>query len=227
MSKRARDEESEQVFENEEYSDDFASDSDSDAPEAVSMSTSKADIMTKIKAEREALRHEKEKRRKRAAQVQEQNRQARLKKLETVQNESEQEEDDDEEGIEIKAVGDLAPLPDSVVQTALAPRQIRFASDSEEEEADFNLCDSGMSPEESRKKRAAEARQRLLKDLPFGVSEVGKDGRARITKEEIKARRKISRSKYQTAGSTVRRIDSVLERSQKSRGPAKIFSRSF
>lgn len=214
--------------------EEYSQASDSDAPEAVSMSTSKTAVLNQIKAEREAKRSEKELKRKRAVALQEQNRQARLKKLEKMQTKAEEEDEDEEEPEddsieeqpENEFVDDLAPLPESVIQSAI-PKRIRFASDSENEDVDVDQDGDASDPEEARKRRAAEARERLLKNLPFGVSEVGVDGRARVTREEIKARRAISRSKYQNAGTNVRRIDSVLDRSRKSRGPAKVFSRTF
>ena len=219
-SKRSKQEEKE--ISSSEHENDFVA-SDSDAPEAVSMSTSKNVIMNQIKAEREAKRSEKEKKRKRTVALQEQNRQARLKKLEQVQAEVEEEiSGEDEEASPVQAAAsddELAPLPDSVIQSAL-PKKIRFDSENESDAEE-------LDPEEAKKKRAAEARKRLLKNLPFGISEVGVEGRARITREEIKARRAISRSKLEKAGSNVRRIDSVLDRARKTGGPAKVFSRSF
>ncbi len=201
-----------------------ASASDSDAPEAVSLSTSKNVILNQIKAEREAKRSEKEKKRKRTVALQDQNRQARLKKLEQTQAQVDEDdnvsvsEEEESNLLLASSTNDLAPLPESVIQSAMQSKKIRFDSESEEEDVD---------PEEARKQRASEARKRLLKKLPYGVSEVGIEGRARITREEIKARRSISRSKLEKAGLNVRRINSVLDRARKTSGPAKVFSRTF
>ena len=201
--------------------------SDDEAPEAVSMSASKAEIISQIKSEREARRLERELKRQKTVSLQAQNRQARLRKakeIEAVQDEipasaAASSEDEKEQ--------ELCPLPENILETAIEKqkqqKKMRFDSESESESTD--LIDSVDIAETVRSQRAKATKRRLIQSLPYAVVEVGINGKARISKAEIKARRAISKLKMEKAGFQARRIDSVIDRARKNRTAAAVFYR--
>lgn len=199
---------------------------DDEAPEAVSMSTSKAEIISQIKSEREARRLEREMKRKKSVHLQEQNRQARLRKskeVEAVEDEISESEDDAEKE---KEQNEICPLPENILETAIEQQQQKktcFDSESEEESTDFIA--SADIAETVRSQRAKATKRRLIQSLPYAVVEVGVNGKARISKAEIKSRRAISKLKLEKAGAQVRRIDSVIDRARKNRTAAVVFYR--
>lgn len=236
-------EETEQIFNEPEIlaasnSSDF---SDDDAPEAVSMSESKTEIISQIKSEREARRVDREKKRQRAVNLQEQQRQARerkAKEIEAVEDEisgKDENVSDNENVQDSNESNEICPLPENIFESALNQFQsqqqkqqnnrIRFDSSSEDDGEELPVSNEEIS-ETIRLQRAKVAKKRLVDSLPFGVVEVGFNGRARITKAEIKARRKISKLKLESAGSQVRRIDSVLDRARKNRAAPAVFYRN-
>ena len=226
-----------------EYSDDNSAGSDAtesfeqdceddDAPETVSMSTSKAEIITQIKSEREAIRLDRESKRQKAVSLQEQNRQARLRKVKEVEAELDEISDEEAGKTETAPVDQkLCPLPDNIFKAAIHQKQqqqqqqkhnqIRFESENESE----TEINSHEIRETLRQHRAKVTKRRLVESLPFSVVEVGSNGKARISKAEIKARRAISMRKMEKAGSQVRRIDSVLDRARKNRKAPSVFYR--
>ena len=206
-------------------------DSDSDEePETVLISTSKAEIISQIKSERDARRIDREKKRQKVINLQTQNRQSRLRKAKEIEAIEDEIAEEIEES-DIKNSSKLAPLPENILQSAFlkhspSPQQIRFESENENEDNDenFKFNESDVL-EAARLHRASTNKRRLIETLPYAVVEVGVNGKSRISKAEIKARRSISQSKIQMAGLNVRRIDSVLDRARKTRSAAAVFSR--
>ena len=203
-----------------------------DAPEAVSMSTSKAEIISQIKSEREARRLDRESKRQKTVSLQEQNRQARLRKAKEA--ESKADEISEEEKVKEPAVtSEICPLPENIFEAAILQKQqqqqqqqqkqnqIRFESENDSEPE----LDSADILKTVREQRAKATKRRLVDSLPFAVVEVGSNGKSRISKAEIKARRAISKLKMEKAGSQVRRIDSVLDRARKNRSAPNVFYR--
>ena len=201
-----------------------------DAPEAVSMSTSKAEIISQIKSEREARRLDRESKRQKTVSLQEQNRQARLRKVKEA--EAKADEISEEENVEEPAVtSEICPLPENIFEAAILQKQqqqqqqkqnqIRFESENDSEPE----LDSADILKTVREQRAKATKRRLVDSLPFAVVEVGSNGKSRISKAEIKARRAISKLKMEKAGSQVRRIDSVLDRARKNRSAPNVFYR--
>lgn len=206
-----------------------ADDDDDDAPEAVSMSTSKAEIISQIQSEREARRLDREMKRQKTVSLQEQNRQARLRKVGGGKDEISEEEEEETEKMVPAEEGQLCPLPENIFEAAILQKQqqqqnrIRFESENESEgEEPVTLSEIR---ETVREHRAKVTKRRLVESLPFAVVEVGSNGKARISRAEIKARRAISLLKLERAGSQVRRIDSVLDRARKTRTAPKVFYR--
>lgn len=214
-----------QAYENEPEDED-----DDDAPEAVSTSTSKAEIITQIKSEREARRVDREMKRQKVISLQEQNRLARLRKAKEVEAEKDKVSDDNEEKV---SNGEICPLPENIFEDAILQKQqqlklhknIRFESENESDKEETNFINSAEIIETVRQQRAKATKRRLVESLPFSVVEVGLNGKARISRAEIKARRAISKLKMERAGSQVRRIDSVLDRARKSRTAPNVFYR--
>lgn len=205
------------------------SDDEDDAPEAVSMSTSKSEIISQIKSEREARRIDREKKRQRSINFQIQNRKDRERK----NVEEDEDEDEDIEEQDKNASQTLAPLPENILESAINQKQqqqqklkqIRFQS-SDESDSENLPIDQSEIDETIRLHRAKANKRRLIDTLPYSVVEVGVNGQARISKAEIKARRNISKSKLERAGSQVRRIDAVLDRARKNRSASAVFYRN-
>lgn len=207
--------------------DDISEYSSDEAPEAVSTTTTKSKIISQLKSEREARRLEKESKRQKMLVLQAQNRQARLNKA-TLSEEEEEDDDDDSSDNVTSTTTTLAPLPENIFENAIKQQQqkkIRFDSGSD---SDDN-CDTTLNTEEIletvRLTRAKHFKRNVIKSLPFAVVEVGSNGKARISKAELKARRAISKLKMEKAGSQVRRIDSILDRSRKARSAPVVFHR--
>lgn len=204
--------------------------SDDEAPEAVSTSTTKSKIISQIKSEREARRLEKESKRQKTINLQSQNRQARLKKSKEVEA-VEDELSADEDMISSSTAPALCPLPENIFETVINQQQqnkIRFDSERESDSdqvASSDTVNKADILETVRLTRANYFKRNAIKALPFGVVEVGTDGKARISKAEIKSRRAISKLKLEKAGSQVRRIDSILDRSRKTRSAPAVFHR--
>lgn len=196
-----------------------AEESDDEAPEAVSMSATKADIMTQIKTQREVQRQDKERRRKRALLLQEQ---SRAVKQRAAQKDAEDSAEDSKESEQptTGASTKIAPLPQSILESALASRQVRFASSDDDEAS----SDEKQAAETERRHALALKRQ-MISALPFSVSEIGFQGRARLTRQEIKTRESIATARHALADASIRRIDAVLDRARKTRGPAQVFAR--
>lgn len=207
---------------------------DDDAPEAVSLTTSKAEIISQIKSEREARRLEKEKSRQKALALQSQNRQARSKKVKEAEILDDQiSGSEDEKEKKAKESVQITPLPEKIFEAAI-PQKIQFESSEDEDGGEFDylgnedeesFLDSEEIRETIRQTRAKVAKRRLVQSLPYSVVEVGVNGKSRISREELKARRKISKSKIEMTGREVRRIDSILDRARRNRTVPAVFSR--
>lgn len=202
-------------------------DDDEDAPETVSMSTSKSQIISQIKSEREARRKDRETKRQKAVNLQEQKRQSRQRKAKEVEELEDEVSQDEDESNTMPVTDDICPLPENILASAITQqqqqRQIRF--ESSDYETDLPVSTEEIL-ETVRLQKAKANKRRLVDSLPYAVVEVGVNGKARISKAEIKARRLISKMKMQSSGAQVRRIDSVLDRARKNRTASAVFYRN-
>jgi len=200
-----------------------SSSSDNEEPEAVSLSTSKAEIISQIKSERDAKRLSREQARQKTLKVQKQNVQARQRKAKEAE-EALDHESESESSIQTEEISNsISPLPDNILSSAFSQKPQHTNLDNSESEAES--VDPLQVQEIIREHRAKINKRRLIDTLPYSVVQVGLNGKSRISREELKARRNISKTKFQSAGSQVRRIDSILNRARKGKAPAAVFHR--
>jgi hypothetical protein len=202
------------------------SDSEDGAPEAVSLTASKTKVVSQIKAEREAQRQVRERRRVRNLKLEEQN---KLKKQRELNEQSLLLHGDKEEDASAESSAEpaskstssqhgitLAPLPMEVIEEAFAPKVPDSHSHSESELERIGE-DSGPCEMYLAERHALALKRKLINALPFQVTEIGKHGVSRITREEARARVLLLQAHEARQLGSVRRISASLDRARKHR----------